>query len=552
MSKSLFESLALGLFIFIATHLAAQSVGINTNSPHPSAALEVYAGDKGLLIPRMTSAERSGIMSPANGLLVYDTTTESFWYYKTSLWIEISKGVFENTGGLVHNTGNHGTDDFVFGSPALPGEANLSDTLMFFDKSKGAFRAGMFSNSNAWAPDSIGRGSIAFGRNAKASGYYSAAMGNNTEANGQNSTAMGAISNANGFCSIATGSGTNANGFCSIATGFSTNANGTNSFSLGSRTTSRAAYSMALGRYNVGAGDSINWVATDPLFEIGIGTLPSNRKNALTVIKNGDFIVGGAFVPPVTSITDTLMYFDKSKGALRAGELLNSNAWAPDSIGRSSFAAGRNAKASGDFSISLGESTAAIKSNSIALGKNSLASGINAIAGGVSTISSGIASISLGAQTTATGYGAVALGYDTDATADYAFAAGQITLASGTSSVALGSQTTATRTASTALGIQTNATGSFSLSTGRGTRAKAYNTTANGSYNVGLGTETSWVSADPILEVGVGIADNNRKNALTIFKNGDFVVGGHTLPPAALTTDTLIFFDRSKGAFRQG
>jgi len=70
------------LFIIIAllavVIINAQSVGIGTNSPGSSAMLDVSSTTKGLLVPRMTSAQRSAIVSPANGLMVYDITTNSF------------------------------------------------------------------------------------------------------------------------------------------------------------------------------------------------------------------------------------------------------------------------------------------------------------------------------------------------------------------------------------------------------------------------------------------------------------------------------------------
>ena len=48
-------------------------VGIGTTSPDASAALDITANDKGLLIPRMTTVQRTGISSPANSLMVFDT-----------------------------------------------------------------------------------------------------------------------------------------------------------------------------------------------------------------------------------------------------------------------------------------------------------------------------------------------------------------------------------------------------------------------------------------------------------------------------------------------
>lgn len=56
------------------------SVGIGTNSPHPSALLDVKSSSKGLLIPQMTKAQRNVIPSPSNGLLIYQTTDTTGFY----------------------------------------------------------------------------------------------------------------------------------------------------------------------------------------------------------------------------------------------------------------------------------------------------------------------------------------------------------------------------------------------------------------------------------------------------------------------------------------
>ncbi len=72
---------------FQDTYGQDRGVGISEESiiPDPSAILELRHFDnsysfKGLLIPRMNSAERTGIASPAQGLMVYDIQTNSFWY----------------------------------------------------------------------------------------------------------------------------------------------------------------------------------------------------------------------------------------------------------------------------------------------------------------------------------------------------------------------------------------------------------------------------------------------------------------------------------------
>lgn len=65
--------LTLSLLLFCVYQTAfTQGVGINT-TPDPSAMLDVSSTDKGMLVPRMTTAQRLAIPSPAESLLVFDT-----------------------------------------------------------------------------------------------------------------------------------------------------------------------------------------------------------------------------------------------------------------------------------------------------------------------------------------------------------------------------------------------------------------------------------------------------------------------------------------------
>ena len=72
---------------------AQNGVGINPTgaAADPSAALDVSSTNKGVLVPRMTAAEKVAIASPANGLLIFQTDGVSgFWYYNsiTSAWVQ--------------------------------------------------------------------------------------------------------------------------------------------------------------------------------------------------------------------------------------------------------------------------------------------------------------------------------------------------------------------------------------------------------------------------------------------------------------------------------
>ena len=82
-------------FLAIATIAFSQKTSISDDPLHtadPSAVLDVQSTTKGLLVPRMTSVERSNIGTPAVGLMVFDLNSKSFWCYAGSQWIEIRSG----------------------------------------------------------------------------------------------------------------------------------------------------------------------------------------------------------------------------------------------------------------------------------------------------------------------------------------------------------------------------------------------------------------------------------------------------------------------------
>lgn len=71
-------------------------IGVGTITPDASAMLDVSSIDKGVLAPRMTSVQRTAIVSPANGLLVYDITESAFYFYKSGTWTKIDSKVRNN------------------------------------------------------------------------------------------------------------------------------------------------------------------------------------------------------------------------------------------------------------------------------------------------------------------------------------------------------------------------------------------------------------------------------------------------------------------------
>jgi hypothetical protein len=66
-------------------------VGIGTTTPSASALLDLTSTSKGLLIPRMTAAQKTAIASPNAGLMIFQTDAPiGFYYYTGSNWLNIS------------------------------------------------------------------------------------------------------------------------------------------------------------------------------------------------------------------------------------------------------------------------------------------------------------------------------------------------------------------------------------------------------------------------------------------------------------------------------
>lgn len=91
------RNLIIGILFIILNVGSYAQVAVNTNGnpPNISAMLDISSTAKGLLIPSMTTDQRTTIVTPANGLLVYDTNTGSFWYYNGTAteWQKVGNSV---------------------------------------------------------------------------------------------------------------------------------------------------------------------------------------------------------------------------------------------------------------------------------------------------------------------------------------------------------------------------------------------------------------------------------------------------------------------------
>ncbi|MFN5546992.1 MAG: hypothetical protein ACK49W_07115, partial [Bacteroidota bacterium] len=112
MNRSLLQKIALPLFLLLfSSPLMSQNVGINETGANPdaSAMLDINTSNKGLLIPRLSRAQKSLIASPANGVLVYQTDdTMGFWYYEQNKWVPVMRSITAGkglTGGFIQGKG---------------------------------------------------------------------------------------------------------------------------------------------------------------------------------------------------------------------------------------------------------------------------------------------------------------------------------------------------------------------------------------------------------------------------------------------------------------
>jgi hypothetical protein len=205
-------------------------------------------------------------------------------------------------------TSNANTIPVIQADPPVSG----SGVRMMWYPDKAAFRSG-YVNGGQWDKNSIGNYSFAAGQNTTAAGRSSVAMGETNTANADNATAIGYFNTASGERAVSLGYGNSASGFNTVAMGFGASASGSYSVSIGSNTKANGGASLSMGDNAVASGNnavSIGYYtkaksdqsmavgrfndtsALGRLFEIGNGTADNNRRNAVTVLANGNMGIG--------------------------------------------------------------------------------------------------------------------------------------------------------------------------------------------------------------------------------------------------------------------
>lgn len=105
----------IALLSAIYTTSNAQSnlkLGNNPGQINPSAAFEIESISKGLLLPRMTTAEMNAIASPATGLMIYNTDLNCIHYYFGG-WKSQCDPANLGAWGILGNTGTNATNNFL-------------------------------------------------------------------------------------------------------------------------------------------------------------------------------------------------------------------------------------------------------------------------------------------------------------------------------------------------------------------------------------------------------------------------------------------------------
>jgi hypothetical protein len=104
-----FTQISIIILFVLFQKVSLAQVGINDTgvAPDPNAVMDISSTTKGLLIPRMTTAQRTALATSV-GLTVYDTDTQGFWFYNGTTWVNSSTQWNTNASGINYLNGDVG------------------------------------------------------------------------------------------------------------------------------------------------------------------------------------------------------------------------------------------------------------------------------------------------------------------------------------------------------------------------------------------------------------------------------------------------------------
>lgn len=148
--------------LLLSVTISYSQVGIGTTTPNASSMLDIESTNSGLLIPRMTLAQKTAIATPATGLLIYQTNgTAGFWYYDGAIWTTF--GGTDNDWTVVGtemynaNSGNVGVGNtapsaqFHITGTTVPG-GGITTTLYSTDFSSGSLNNTLNAGNSGTCP----------------------------------------------------------------------------------------------------------------------------------------------------------------------------------------------------------------------------------------------------------------------------------------------------------------------------------------------------------------------------------------------------------------
>ena len=318
MKKNRISILAM-LAIACTMQAHAQNVAINADGtlPDPNAALDIKSSNKGILIPRISTAARLALPN-TRGLLVFDTATGGFWYNSGSAWLNIASTTTSTSGSSWGLSGNDlGTDTTRF----IGSVSNTPFIVKVNNLLAGRIDAGL--NNTSWGYFAGAAGSQdTLGGTAKNYAFGNTAIGNYTlhsnfigmfnTASGMNAmysntygiqnTATGVnalYANSNGFANTASGAASlvsNTSGNCNTADGYvalSDNTTGgyNTAFGYGALSiNSTGSYNTAIGsnanvRVGIGGGNLTNATAIGSGAVVDVSNKIRLGNSAVTVIE---------------------------------------------------------------------------------------------------------------------------------------------------------------------------------------------------------------------------------------------------------------------------
>ena len=267
--------LPIGTLIFFASMniSAQQSVGIGTVTPNVGAALDIVSTNKGILIPRV---ETSAVSSPVTGLLVYQPSNNTFYYYSSGSWKSLGGVVDADGDTKVVATDMPSRDEIVFtidGINQLTLKRNTNGNLTVQPANVGL---NTFYGYQAGDGNTTGTGNTSVGANAMqllSSGSNNTGMGSsalNLTNTGGDNTAIG--SKASLFNTI----GNRNTSLGSSA--MEKNTSGNSNVAIGSQ----SLYSNTVKSNNVSVGDS-------SLYTNGVGAVQPDDASFNTAVGSKAF-----------------------------------------------------------------------------------------------------------------------------------------------------------------------------------------------------------------------------------------------------------------------